>query len=642
MTFLQFAYRNVFRNFRNYVAFFMASFSSVFVFFLYSMLMFHPAIEDGFLGEASVLAMVFVMIMLALFSWFFIYYSMKAFLEARSKEFGVLLILGMEKRQLARLLFLETVTIGTFSSISGIIFGFAFSKFFLMIVREVLELESLYMYFAWEPFVLTFSVFMSAFVIISLLAMTLRRDEQMISLIKMHKLNPNVTFRPRRAALGLMLPIFGYVLAFLTTKTTVAMYVVFIPVLVTVGTYYFFTDTVFMFLERFRKFKLLNWHKSRMLAISEQIYMFKQNAKMFFIVTMVSTLAFLCVVLLAALSSYTAQYDKLNPLGIVYKGYFDNPYEFEHVDMIMEELEAKGFSYHLTRFDVLKQTSSATYNGVEVLSERQINRLLYAYGYPLIQLKEGHAMFIGHSEEAVRQLTGMRVETVLIENNVPLVIDEVYPEILFSSEIISTNSVVVSDADFDKLVRPYGKLGVEPGYRLYAFDIPQWVAAKDVGNTIQQQVLLEMVVSNNYSLPFYFENAGLDYSYIKATYALFTIVGLLVVVVFLFAAGSFIYFKLYANLERERQQYAVLKRLGLTDKELSRLVTNYLVPQFFLPWFVAIVHSLFAFVAMQSLLKDVMNLIIVKEIIVVFVIFILIQIIYFYVLRWRYIAHVNE
>ncbi|MER2000545.1 MAG: ABC transporter permease, partial [Lysinibacillus sp.] len=68
MTFQQFAYRNVFRNFRNYAAFFMASFSSVFVFFLYSMLMFHPEIEDGFLGEASILAMIIAMIILALFS----------------------------------------------------------------------------------------------------------------------------------------------------------------------------------------------------------------------------------------------------------------------------------------------------------------------------------------------------------------------------------------------------------------------------------------------------------------------------------------------------------------------------------------------------------------------------------------------
>ena len=605
--------------------------------------MFHPAIENGFIGNASLGGMVFAMFILAAFSWFFIYFSMKAFLEARSKEFGILLMLGLEKRQLAKLLFLETLIIGTFSCISGILFGFAFSKFFFMIVREVLSLESLVLYISWEPFVLTFSVFMSAFIIISVVIVLIREELSLIAILKNQRsYNANASFNRNRAALGLVLPVAGYILAVITTKTTLFAYAIFIPILVTLGTYYFFTDTIFMILERFRKFKHLNWHKSRMISVSEQIYMFKQNSKMFFIVTFVSTLAFLCVVLLAALSSYTAQYDKLNPLGIVYKGHADNPYEIEHVHSIMTELEMNNFSYHLTRFEVKKQTSQATNNEVEILRESDVNHLLYSYGYPLVHLNEGQAMFIGQSEESVRQLTGMRVETVLIENDIPLVIDEVYPKLLFSSSIISKNAIVVSNHDFEKIVAPYSVLSEVASYHLYAFDIAQWIEAKNIGEHLTQIVTLESMTSSKYSLPFYFENAGLSYSYIIATYAMFTIVGVLVVIVFLLAAGSFIYFKLYTNLERERKQYAVLKRLGLTDKELKRLITNYLMPQFFLPWGVALLHSIFAFIALQSILQEIMNLIIVKEIAIVFTIFFIIQIVYFYMLRWRYIAHINE
>ena len=115
-----------------------------------------------------------------------------------------------------------------------------------------------------------------------------------------------------------------------------------------------------------------------MLSVAEQMYTMRQNAKMFFVVTIVSVLAFLCVVLLAALSSYTAQYDKLNPLGIVYKGHIDNPYETEHVLSIMAELEEQGFSYHVTRFQVIKQTSLETSNEVEVFRETDVNRMLFS------------------------------------------------------------------------------------------------------------------------------------------------------------------------------------------------------------------------------------------------------------------------
>lgn len=643
MTFQQFAYRNVFRNFRNYAAFFMASFFSVFVFFLYSMLMFHPEIEDGFLGEMSIVGMVFAEIVLVLFSWFFIFYSMRAFLEARSKEFAILLHLGMEKRQLGKLLFIETMLIGTLSSLVGIIFGFAFSKLFFMVVREILSLEDLPLYISWEPFVLTLSVFMSAFVVISIGSVMYRPELKLNQLLKGRRyVEVTDNYSKFSAILGIVLVVIGYSLAILTTRTTLFTFTLFIPILVTFGTYYFFTDTIFLILSLLKGRKKLYWHKSRMLSLAEQAYTLRQNRKMFFVVSMVSTLAFLCVVLLSALSSYTTQYDKLNPLGIIYKGHVDNPYEAAHVSSLIQELEEKGFSYHITRFEVKKQTSLQTSNEVEVFRETDINRLLFSYGYPLIRIDSGEGIFIPYSEDSIKSLSKANVETVLVENNVPITIDGVYPEIIFPSSTISRNTIIISDEDFALLKNPLNPETKEvPSYHLFAFDIPHWVEAKNIGSEIQHAVA-EEYVKGHYSLPYYFENAGLDYSYVLATYSLFTLVGLLVVAVFLLAAGSFVYFKLYTNLEREKKQFDVLNRMGLTDVEQKRLIGRHLFPQFFLPWVVAISHSVFAFIALQSILKDIMNLSVVKEIVFAFFFFFLVQFVYYYLIRWRYIAHVRQ
>src|SRR5699024_11015236 len=130
MTFRQFAYNNVVRNRRVYAAFFMASVFSVAVFFLYSMLLFHPSIEDRFLQEIAFVGMGFAEVTLYVFTLFFLFYSMRAFLQARSKEFGILIHLGMAKRQLQRLIFLETMLIGAAAIGVGTFFGFLFSKFF--------------------------------------------------------------------------------------------------------------------------------------------------------------------------------------------------------------------------------------------------------------------------------------------------------------------------------------------------------------------------------------------------------------------------------------------------------------------------------------------------------------------------------
>lgn len=643
VTFLQFAYRNVFRNFRNYAAFFMASFFSVFVFFIYSMLMFHPEIERGFLGEVSIAGMVIAEIILVLFSWFFIFYSMRAFLEARSKEFAILIQLGMDRNQLGKLIIIETMTIGIFSCITGIVFGYAFSKFFFMIVREILNLTALPLYLSWEPFVLTLFVYLSAFIVISTISIMFTPDIKIRNLIRGPKyVDVVASYSKRGAILGIVLILCGYSLAIITTKSSIFTYTLLIPFFVTFGTYYFFTHTTLYIIDSLKNHKLFYWKRARMLAIAEQVHILRVNSRMFFIVTLVSTLAFLTVGVLSAMSSYTSQYDKLNPIGLIYKGETDNPYETEHILSLIDELEDSGISYHMTRFTVVRQTSTYTSNPVEVFRETDINHLLFSYKYPLISLTSGEAMFIPYSEGSIETLQKTVVETVLKENDINLTVNSVYPKMFFPAAIISSNAIIISDEDFTRLVHDFELTPVvEPGYHLFTFDIPNWTETDKIGLAIQQMVARDYILNSDYTLPFYFENAGLNYSYILATYSLLTLVGILVVAVFLLASGSFVYFKIYANLDREKKQFDMLKKVGLSDKELKRLITRNLVIQFFLPWGLAFIHSAFAFYVVQTVLNDVMNLSIVKEVVFSFTMFAIIQIVYFYLIRWRYLSHIR-
>lgn len=68
VTFRQFAFRNVIRNRRIYATFFISSVASVMVFFIYSMLMFHPRVEDEFLREIAFQGMFVAEVILVLFT----------------------------------------------------------------------------------------------------------------------------------------------------------------------------------------------------------------------------------------------------------------------------------------------------------------------------------------------------------------------------------------------------------------------------------------------------------------------------------------------------------------------------------------------------------------------------------------------
>lgn len=639
MTFRQFAYRNVIRNGRIYAAFFMASCFSVSVFFIYSMLMFHPDLGKGILGDVSIVGMAGAEVILVLFTLFFLFYSMSAFLAARSREFGILLHLGMERRQLNRLIFRETMLIGVTSIIIGMIFGFSFSKFFFMIVREMLQLDSLPLYLAWQPFLLTLGVFFSAFMMISYVSVSFSKEHKVLDLLRgVDQVEAVTPYSKARGIKGFVYIILAYLLAMLAPHVTfLVTLIVFIPILVTFGTYYFFSDTILLILAIIRKQRKLNWKRYRLLAIAEQTHIMKNNAKMFFVVTMVSTLAFLSVGVLAAMSSYTTQYNLVNPMGLIYKGDANNPYEKEHITSLLNQLEERGLSYHLTRFDVVKQTSTATNRQVEVLRESDINRLLYSNNYPIVSLAKGEGMFIPNTEEDLKILKNKRVETVLQENDIPITIDRVYPRVIFPKAIISVNAIIISDEDFEKLwyitSNPHIK---QPVYHLFTFDINRWVETKDIR---LEPDPYEGVF--NEEAPYYLENAGLNYSYIVATYSLFTLVGLLVATVFLLASGSFIYFKLHAALERNQQQFEVLQRMGLSDYEMKKLVNRYLFPQFFVPWGLALLHCTFVFAALQVFLKDLINISIAKEVILAFSFLVLIQVVYFYLIRWRYLSHMR-
>ena len=129
MTLLQFAFNNVKRNTRVYLAYFLSSVFTIMVFFAFAVNLFHPVIASKRGGAVELIIGQTEMAILV-FSFLFVLISVSAFLKVRSKEFGILMILGMTKKQLSLLVFLENMIIGCLAIIVGIALGLVFSKLF--------------------------------------------------------------------------------------------------------------------------------------------------------------------------------------------------------------------------------------------------------------------------------------------------------------------------------------------------------------------------------------------------------------------------------------------------------------------------------------------------------------------------------
>ncbi|WP_342537017.1 ABC transporter permease [Sporosarcina sp. FSL K6-3508] len=640
MTFRQFAYRNVLRNRRVYAAFFMASVFSVMVFFLYSMLLFHPSIENSFLKEISSLGMGIAELILFIFTLFFLFYSMRAFLQARSKEFGVLLLLGMAKRQLYRLIFIETMLLGFASILTGIFIGFMFSKFFFMIVKAIVQIPVLPLYLSWKPFGLTIGAFLSLFAIISYIAPVFIQQGNVSDLLHGDTAVQSVyTYSKRRGVFGVILLALAYGMAAFVSRSSILSLFFLLPPFITFGTYFFFTDTLPLILHALRSQKHFFWRDFWMISISESIVRLKENARMFFIVTIVSTIAFMSVGILASLTSFASQYREVNPLGLVYKSFPDNEFEYRHIAQLTSELEQQGLGYSAVRLRILEQQSSHTRNKVNIVKLADLNELAASFGKDSIRLSQGHALFLPSSSSAAEMLQNKSVRTKLSDSNVTLEVEGVYPYKLFPPNAIGLNTIVLNHLDFDRVEEQI--FADSLAFTYYAFNIEDWQKTKDIGLSINAQVLAGLMLDDRQPVRFEFENPGLNYSHIRMTFSLLLFIGLLLAGVFFLASGSFIYFRLYTSLNHDRRQYAVLQRIGMTDREFKKIVNRQLIPQFFFPWGVSFIHSAFAFLSLQVIWDALAEISIVKELTLVLLGFAVMQVFYFYLIRWRYISHIK-
>lgn len=102
-------------------------------------------------------------------------------------------------------------------------------------------------------------------------------------------------------------------------------------------------------------------------------------------------------------------------------------------------------------------------------------------------------------------------------------------------------------------------------------------------------------------------------------------------------SGSFLYFRLYMDLDEDKQKFSSIAKMGLTVKELKKVLTRQTAILFFAPIVVALIHGAVALTPLSNLFE----LNIFKESVMVLGVFLIIQIIYFFIVRFFYTKQIQ-
>ncbi|PFZ60659.1 ABC transporter permease [Bacillus wiedmannii] len=652
MTFWQFAFKNVTRNSRAYFAYFVSSSFSIAVFFSFAVYLFHPKLQNfSMTAEISGL-MIFSEVVIVFFSFFFLLYSIGTFLKVRKKQFGVLTVLGISRKQLHRLVFMENMLIGILSIFFGMHFGLVFSQFFLLVTAKITHLPGIYLYIPTNAFILTMIVFLGLFIAVSSFTPMLIRTKKTVNLLKTNgrkqkERKPSIFI----SLFGAICLLSGYILAgnpkyFFSINSQVGViYMVssifVIPTLVTIGTYFFFSQISFLLIYILKKRRKFYMKRINMLWISDLASRIRTNINMLFIVAMLSTIAFTMITFLYGVGKFTKlEVTRSSPFSFSYFSYDANPFVNDHLNWLEQQLRKENFSYKKIKADLyetpLKEDEGITaYNDIYAMKQSDYNKLAAS-----LRMKQ---LFMNDTEAYV--LTGSAYVTLFSEfepsyNRKSITLSSTNTQLQVKG--YEQAGAIPSNFSYQTLILPDTVINNLPNttkhVAAYNYNVQNWEKTYEIADDFMKKIQKDRQ-EFQYEGPLIRSYESADSLYrITSGSAAYFLIGTFLGVIFFIGAGSVLYFRMYTDLTNEQEKYVTISKIGVTDAEMKRSATIQLSILFFVPYVMASIHTMFA----TKMLQDVIALSLFKEISAVLIIFGVVEVIFFLFIRSLYMQKLSQ
>jgi putative ABC transport system permease protein len=623
MTFQQFAFNNVRRNARQYSAYFLSSVFSVMVFFIYAAFMFHPALRDEAMNPIVLRAVILAEVVIFVFSFLFIFYSLNTFIKTRQKEFGILTVLGISTSQLNKLIVVENMVLGITSVAAGIALGALFTKLFFMILSVILNLEaSIPFYLAKGAFVVTIISFACVFLLASIVTLFSINKNEAVKMLRQHQdVQKTPSYSVIIAIAAIIAIVIAYFLAASANLFEIMKRMIPILVLISIGTFFFYKQTSIGIIAFLKKRPSYFW-STNMLTVSDLAYKMKNNARVLFFVTILSAVAITSSSALMALyQSSKNEVEARTPHAISVSMADQTDVLNDATTTIKNFLKKEHIAYE----DIWVQLIPAAY---PVKDKMITTSLLSKTDYEALtgeslDLKKDGAVLVSATPDEGFVLVNENNQAEVSANGMAknYYLEILTGPVLTPSTIIQTVMVIPDEdyADFSK--------GLAVFSEYYGVTIPDWT--KHQSEILQLQKSLQDVKMSTRA-----ENL---YQTKQAT-ALFFFIGIFISCLFFLAAASVLYFRLYNDLDSDMKHYHSLYRIGLTIAELKKIVFTQLKTLFFVPFTVAVLHSLFAMRSMQNMMSGNafgMNLLLLSF-------YLIIQILFYFFIKGMYVKKLSS
>ena len=191
--------RNMRRSFKDYTIYFLTLIFSISLFYISNSIESQKVLLD--LSDASKNAFLIVSKIMSVASkfiaivvGFLIIYANNYLYKRRKKEFGVYMLLGMEKRDISKIIYLENIIIGFMSLVLGVIIGIIGSHLLSLFTASLFEvsLKEFVFIFSKEACIKTVISFAIIYIIIAIFNSKSIKGVKLITLLKAEKKNEKI------------------------------------------------------------------------------------------------------------------------------------------------------------------------------------------------------------------------------------------------------------------------------------------------------------------------------------------------------------------------------------------------------------------------------------------------------------------
>ncbi|WML37660.1 FtsX-like permease family protein [Clostridium sp. OS1-26] len=594
--------KNVKNSLSNYIMYFMSVVFSVFIFFSFKSIQYNKALVN--IDKRLIVSINAASIILALFSFMFIYYSNLFFINRRKQEIGTYSLLGMRKKQIARLFIYESFIIGMIAIFLGVSLGFIFTKIITMILVKLMgEILVVKMSLSLKVVCQTLVTFAIIFIVIGIRNNIVIRKKKIIDFFK-DETDPLDTKKTSaiKGIIGVILIVISYMIAtsqllFKEIRLSFVILILIIP-----GTLLFFSSATSLMISLIKRNKVFYYKGRNLIAFSEVSYKISSNSKMLSIIAILIATS-------VTILGYTVYlyYDIDKNIKENYKFSYNINAENQKVDSEIDnildknnyqikfdrtiELINKKASYKLVNKKDKISTSSEEF--IQLIKESDFQSIMKYQNREYSSLKTNNDIY--YIKEKTTNLFYETLENKsinLIDENKIFNVSKQYDELLLNK--YSTYSlVVVKDSVFNEIKTK------ENIWKLRAIKIENEEKSLEVSRSIQR------LVDENikFKHPFNFISSIIEKKELTQIYGLFLFIGIFLAIAFLLCTGSIILFKQLSGIYDDKERYIMLKKLGATNKDIKKMLSKQLMIVFICPVIVGTVHNLFAMSIAQKIIQ---------------------------------------